>query len=232
MEVGPVFGALIAMTVLPVVVLLAVVLPLSIRAERARKATLWQWATARGWTFAEGGRARWTARLPGRNSRGLGVTMTGQLGGRWVTVAEYSYQTTSSSSTTRTSPTRTSTTRTSTHHFVVVLVLLDRAYPPVAVHSRGLLSQLGRAIFGDKPTATGNVLFDAQYRIVTSDPACAKALVGPALIEAHIARAVPHWSVVGAELLTCTPTSGRLRDPNLIPGYAAPLLRVAELLGR
>ncbi|MGK8485409.1 hypothetical protein [Nocardia asiatica] len=227
MEVGLVFGALIAMAVLPVVVVLAVALPLSIRAERARKAALWQWATARGWTFSEGGRAHWTARLPGRNSRGLGVTMTGQLGGRWVTVAEYSYQTTSFDS----SSTTTSTT-TTTHRFVVVVVLLDRAYPPVAVHSRGLLSQLGRAIFGDKPTATGNVLFDAQYRIVTPDPACAKALVGPALIEAHIARAVPHWSVVGAELLTCTPTSGRLRNPNRIPGYAAPLLRVAELLGR
>ncbi|WP_174183310.1 hypothetical protein [Nocardia barduliensis] len=227
MEAGLLFGALIAVIMLPFVVLLAVVVPLGIRAERARKATLRQWATARGWTFAESSRAHWTARLPGRNSRGLGVTMSGQLGGRWVTVADYSYQTSTSSS-----PSTTSTTTTTTHRFIVVLVLLDRAYPPIAVVSRGLLSQLGRAIFGDKPTATGNVLFDAQYRIVTPDPACAEALVGPLLIRAHIAKAVPHWSIVGAELLTCVPTSRKLRDPNLIPGYVAPLLHVAELLGR
>ncbi|BDT93714.1 hypothetical protein IFM12275_36900 [Nocardia sputorum] len=211
-----------------VVVLLAIVIPLSISAERSRKETLRQWAAAHGWAFAESGRAQWAARLPGHNSRGLGVTMSRQIGGRWVTVAEYSYRTTSSTG----SSTTDTTTTTTTHHFVVVLVLLDRMYPPIEVLPRGLLSQLGRAMFGDKPTTTGNVLFDSQYRIVTADPSYAKALVGPPLIDAHIARMVPPWSLAGAELLTFVKTSSALRDPSAIPGYAAPLLHVAELLGR
>lgn len=228
MEAEQVMGVLIVTVVVSFVVLLAVAIPLSIRAERSRKENFRQWAAAHGWAFAESGRAQWTARLPGRNSRGLGVTMSRQLGGRWVTVAEYLYRTSSSS----TSTTGTTSTTTTTHHFVVVLVLLDRMYPPIEVLPRGLLSQLGRAMFGDKPTATGNVLFDSQYRIRTGDPGCAKALVGPPLIDAHLARAVPPWSLVGAELLTCVRVSGALRDPSAIPGYAAPLLHVAELLGR
>lgn len=222
-------GVLIVAIFVLFVVLLAVGIPLSIRAERSRKAAIRQWAAANGWAFAESGRAQWTARLPGRDSRGLGVILSRQLGGRWVTVAEYSYRTTSSS---RSSTTGTTTTTTTTHHFVVAVVQLDRMYPPIAVLPRGLLSQLGRSLFGDKPTATGNALFDKQYKIVTADPGCAKALLGPPLIGAHIAGAVPPWTLVGAELLTCVPASGPLRDPATIPGYVAPLLHVAALLGR
>ncbi|MGK8520971.1 hypothetical protein ACRS6B_05145 [Nocardia asteroides] len=227
MDGGLIFGVLLALPVALIVVLVALI-PIAIRAERARKAHLRDWATAHGWTFLERSRAPWTERLPGRNSRGLGITMTGPLGGRWVTVAEYSYQTTSSSGY---SSTTYSTTTTTTHRFFVILVLLDRMYPPVEVLPRGLFSKLGRAIFGDKPTATGNVLFDSRYRIATADPRCAEALIGPRLINAHITGAVPPWSLVGNELLTYIPTSGDLRDPTMIPGYAAPLLRVADLLG-
>ncbi|WP_067796773.1 hypothetical protein [Nocardia beijingensis] len=226
-------GVLIVMIFVSVVVLMAVAIPLSIHAELSRKAAIRQWAAANGWTFAESGRAQWTARLPGHNSRGLGVILSRQLGGRWVTVAEYSYRTTSSSSSSTTDcTTTTTTTTTTTHHFVVALVLLDRMYPPIGVVPRGMLSQMGRALFGDKPTATGNALFDSQYKIVTADPGCAKALLGPPLIGAHIARAVPPWTLAGAELLTYVRTSGALRDPTTIPGYVEPLLHVAELLGR
>lgn len=213
-----IFGMFLA---IPIVVLV-VAIPISIRKERDRKAALWNWAAAHGWTFLESSRAPWTDRLPhGRSSR-LGVTMSGPYGGRWVTVAEYSYQTTTTSG---------DSTTTHTHDFLVVVVHLEAGYPPVAVQPRGLVSQLGRAVFGDKPTATGNVLFDSQFRITAPDPAYAKAMVLPPLIDAHIARAVPCWSLAGAELLTCTPLSRKLRDPSVIPGYIAPVVRVAELLG-
>jgi hypothetical protein len=221
MVAGLIIGVLVAVPVVLFVVLLAV-LPMAIHADRARRAILREWAAAHGWTYSASSRAPWTTRLPGRNGRGLGVTMSGQFGGRWVTVAEYSYRTTSSNG---------DSTTTTTHRFIVVLVLLDRMYPPVGVYHRGLLSQLGRAMFGDKPTATGNVLFDSRFKIAAADPVCAKALVGPRLIDAHIARAVPQWSIVGAELLTCIPASGKLRDPNQVIDYAASLLRVADLLG-
>jgi hypothetical protein len=202
-----------------IIALVVVLVRNSQQQERVRKAVIWDWAVAHGWGFIEATRAPWTARLPGRNSRGLGVSLTGHIGGRWVTVSEYSYQTTSDNSTT-------------THYFIAVVAQLDQMYPPIDVQQRGLFSQFGRALFGDKPTATGNVLFDSQFRIDTADPVYAKRMVTPRLIEAHIARAVPFWSLVGTELLTYVSTSGKLRDPNSIPGYAAPLLRVAALLGR
>jgi hypothetical protein len=46
----------------------------------------------------------------------------------------------------------------------------------------------------------------------------------------HVAGRVPPWSLQGAELLTYQ--SGRLDDPERIAGVAAPLIRVATLLGR
>ncbi|MFE3953835.1 hypothetical protein ACFXPS_06565 [Nocardia sp. NPDC059091] len=212
-----VFGVLFG---IPLVLLMAL-LPIAILAERDRKARLRDWAVVNGWTFQERSFAPWTARLPGRNPRGLGVTLTGRVGGRWVTVAEYSYETTSSTG---------ESTTTTTHRYLVALVLLDRPHPALAVRQRGLMSQFGRALFGDKPTATGNVLFDARFRIDAMAPAYAKAMVGPALVAAHIAGAVPQWSLVGSELLTFAP-GGKLKDPNLIPWFAGQLCQVADLLG-
>ncbi|MTE12477.1 hypothetical protein [Nocardia aurantiaca] len=201
--------------------LLAVLLPIAVLAERDRKRRLHEWAKANGWTFQERSSAPWTTRLPGRNRRGLGVTLTGIVNGRWVTVAEYRYETTSSTG---------ESTTAKTHRYIAVLVLLDRAHPSLAVRERGMMSQFGRALFGDKPTATGNVMFDARFRIDAADAGYAKAMVGPHLVAAHIAGAVPQWSLVGNELLGFTP-AGKLKDPNLIPWYAGQLSRVADLLG-
>ncbi|MFX0574798.1 hypothetical protein [Nocardia nepalensis] len=204
-----------------IITLLVVLIPLSIRAERARRAALWQWATEHGWTFAENVRPHWISRLPGGRRERIGVMMTGKIGGRWVTVADYSYQTTSSSG---------DTTTTHTHHFIAVVVLLDRPLPPTAVHTRGAISKLGRSMFGDSPNATGDEWFDAQFRIATADPDYGRWLVGKPLRDAHVAGAVPTWSIAGQELLTYTP--GQLHHPDTIPTLAAPLNHVADLLGR
>ncbi|MVU81446.1 hypothetical protein GPX89_29920 [Nocardia sp. ET3-3] len=214
-----IFGA---MCVLPFV-LLIVLIPLSIARERERKARIQSWAAAHGWMFHERAGAAWTRQLPGGNRHGIGVTVTGPMGGRWVRVSEYSYRSSSGSGESET---------TTTHHFIVVTVQLDRPHPPLAVRNRGLMSQFGRALFGDKPTATDDVLFDAKYRIDAADPAHAKAMVSPALVAAHIARTVPLWSLHGNELLTYTAVPGPLRDPLQIPWYAGRLLQVADLLGQ
>ncbi|MGW4533788.1 hypothetical protein ACWEOI_22855 [Nocardia sp. NPDC004340] len=182
-------------------------------ADRARKERLWRWAVANGWQFQEHAVAPWTDRLPGRNRRGLGVMVTGVIGGHWVTIAEYTFTATDS-----------------TEHYVVVRIMLDRPHPSVAVQRRGLASQFGRALFGDKPTATGNVLFDSRYTITASDRSQVKAMVGQPLIDAHIHGWLPSWSLVGNELLTYM-TAGKLQDPNQILACASPLLRVADLLG-
>ncbi|MFB7724656.1 hypothetical protein [Nocardia sp. NPDC056100] len=218
---------IIALMLLGAVVFAVALASAAARAERVRQEMLWNWAVAQGWSFQVRGSARWAARLPGLRRRRLGVTMTGWLGGRPVTVAEYSYDTEHGSS----SGSDGSTTWT-THHFIAVMVLLHRPYPAISIQPRGAFSQLGRAIFGDKPTATGNGSFDSRFRIKCGDPVAAKALVGPALIDAQMAGAVPPWSLVGAELLSCTAVSGKLRDPNMIFAHAAPLVRVADLLGR
>ncbi|MFE2957908.1 hypothetical protein [Nocardia tengchongensis] len=189
----------------------------SAQRDRERKARVWQWAVTNGWQFQEGIAAPWTDRLPGRNRRGLGLVLTGMMGGRWVTVAEYSYQTSDSDGTT-------------THRYIVVRVMLDRPHPWLAVERRGLVSQFGRALFGDKPGATGNVMFDSRYRIATANAAHAKAAISPALIDAHLTGWLPYWSLLGNELLACTST-GKIKDPNQIPSYAGSLLRVADLLG-
>ncbi|MEC3952642.1 hypothetical protein VMT65_06335 [Nocardia sp. CDC153] len=167
-------------------------------------------------------RVRWLSRVPGRHRRSLGVSLTARLGGRWVTVTEYSYVTRSGSGDSET------TTR---YHYIVVVVQMDRAHPWLAVHQRGLMSQFGRALFGDAPTATGNVLFDSRFRIDAFDAGHAKVMVSPGLVQAHIAGAVPQWSLVGNELLTYVRTYDKIRDPNQVPLYAAQLLRVADLMG-
>lgn len=220
---GSVLIALLALLFVGLVVLVPVGVYRQLRFDRVRKAVLSDWAAVQGWSFLESSRAPWTARLPGANRHGLGATLTGVLHGRWVTVADYSYSTTSSNG---------DTSSTTTHYFIVVLVLLDRIYPPISVRRAGLMMKLGRAVFGESQPPTGNVTFDSQFRIETADPACARALVGPALIDAHLAREVPLWSIVGAELLTYIPTSGTLQDRNMIAGYVMPLLHVADLLGR
>ncbi|UGT42966.1 hypothetical protein LTV02_06105 [Nocardia yamanashiensis] len=217
------FGSLCAIPMVLIVILLAVVVPLQIKAEQDRLERFSRWAAAQGWTMRKAPHAPWTARLPGRSRRGLGVTFTARIDGHWVTVAEYSYETTDSSG---------ENTTTSRHWFVVVLIQLDRGYPAIAVGPRGVFSQWGRSLFGDKPTATGNELFDARFKITAADPVAAKAVVTPAVVRAYLGGPLPAWSLVGNELLTYRKVSGKLTDPNQVPAHAAPLLHIANLLGR
>ncbi|QIS11235.1 hypothetical protein F5544_16780 [Nocardia arthritidis] len=112
---------------------------------------------------------------------------------------------------------------------MATVVHLDQSHPHIEVRTRGALSLLGRAVFGEKPTATGNPVFDKDFRILAADPQYSGWLVSKPLIDAHVARAVPEWSVAGNQLLAYY--SGRLRDPDVAYGRGIGLLRVAELLG-
>ncbi len=155
--------------------------------------------------------------------RGISLLVSGRMHNWPVGVAEYSY-TTESMADSRGSRS------TTTHHYLVTAVRLTASYPPLAVQPRGALSRLGRAMFGDNATATGHDPFDRQFRVHTKDPVYARAMVGPALITEHLAGRVPEWSLAGYDLLTWQ--SGQLSDPRHIPALAAPLVRVADLLGR
>ncbi|MFC9437605.1 hypothetical protein [Nocardia sp. NPDC057030] len=197
-----------------------------VRDDRRRRNALWEWTTANNWTCTQNAHADWTARLPGGDKGRLGLAMTGRLGGRWVTVADYNYQTTRVTYDSDNNRSK----KVTTHHYSVVVVHLDRPYPPIAVVPRGPLAQLSRAVFGDKPTATGNHEFDSRYRVRTSEPDYARWLIGKPLIDAHLSGEVPHWSLGNHELLTYR--AGALPSPAAIPALAAPLLRIADLLPR
>jgi hypothetical protein len=192
------------------------------RKERERKDTLVQWALANEWAHMVRPATDWPTRLPGHNGRGVTMAMTGLVNGWTVTVGEYHYTTSSTDANGHSSST--------THHYVVVALRLPRAYPSIAVSPRGGMSKLWRSVFGDSGATTGIPQFDETFKINTKDPAAVRYAVGPALVEAHLAGRVPAWSIVGDELLTAF--QGRITDPTKVPGWAASLVLVAQLMGR
>jgi hypothetical protein len=202
----------------------------AVRRERERREALRGWAARHGWAYAERPATDWAPRLPGRNPRGVSLMLSGVLDGHPVAVAEYSYTETSTSTRHNADGTSTTSTNSTTHHFVVTAVRLASPGPTVAVQPRHALSKLGRTLFGDRPTALGYEPFDKAFRIVAEDPDAARRVVGPVLAGEHLAGRVPTWSLHGTELLTYR--SGRITDPDQVAGLAAPLVRVAALLGR
>jgi hypothetical protein len=191
--------------------------------ERARQARISQWAASHGWTVTLRPRAlEWCNQLPGHDRRGVSLILSGNVSGWPVSVADYSYVTTSS-----TGPDG-ATTRTR-HRFIVTAVRLPGPYKPIAVQSRKGLSRVGRAIFGDGAAATGNEGFDRRFRVQTKDPATSRALIGPTLISEHLAERIPEWNLAGQNLLTWQ--SGKIEDPSCIQPLADRLVYVATLFG-
>ncbi|MEH1130656.1 hypothetical protein [Micromonospora sp. CPCC 206061] len=203
---------------------------LGVRHERRRRAALRDWARRHGWRYVEEPRVDWMSRMPGTSRRRVTLALTGVLNGREVTVADYSYIRSSTSTTTGADGHSSTSTSSTTHHFVVVVVSLPEPGPTLAVERRGGLSKLGRAILGDKPTALGDEQFDSKFRLTGPDPDTIRRYVGPALVAEHIAGRVPPWSLYGSQLLTYY--EGSIDDPERIPAFAEPLVRVAHLLGR
>ncbi|WP_141721653.1 hypothetical protein [Micromonospora citrea] len=193
------------------------------RRERERRERWRQWAAHHGWAYVERPRVAWTDRVPGRNRRGVRFALTGRLHGRPVGVAEYEHTETHTS----TDANGNQTTNSQTHVYVVCSVWLRWQFPALTVAPRGVFSKLGRALFGSDVYATGHEEFDRRWRVGAAAPG-QQALVGPALVAAHLAGAVPAWSVRGAELITYR--AGRLEDPALVPSLLAPLVTVAGLL--
>jgi hypothetical protein len=158
------------------------------------------------------------------------LLLTGLIGERQVSVGNYVYETTSTSTSTGADGSTSTTTTTHTHHLIVVVVPVHDAAPSLTLHQRGAVSRLGRRIFGDPATATGHEEFDRRFRIESMTPDAARAQFGPRLIAAQLAGEVPVWSLHNGTLLTYQ--QGRIKDPAMAPGFAAGLVRVANLLGR
>lgn len=192
--------------------------------ERERQQRLAAWARHHEWTLTSRpkGEWPWTESLPGRHRRGVSLVMSGVFEEFPVTVAEYSYTTSSG-----TGPGN----NTTTHWLLVVLVRLREPYPPVEVVQRGAVSRLARSLFGEGDMSTGDPEFDRRFAIKSGDLVAARALVGPALVRAHVADRVPTWRLDGDELMSHR--EGQLRDPDVdIAQLAGPLVEVARLLRR
>jgi hypothetical protein len=172
--------------------------------QRRRRDQLMQWAARNGWTVTPTPAVDWGVRLPGGNRKGVSIALSATMGGRSVSVAEYSYTENASGSP-------------QTHQFIVTVVRLAQSYPPVAVQPRNPLSKLAKLGGGDG--------FDRQFKVEG-----AEQLVGPTLAAEHLAGTVPPWSLYRDELLAYR--HGRLDRPDQIPALVSPLLRVADLLGR
>jgi hypothetical protein len=221
-----VFAVAAGFAVLVVLVVLAA--RRGMRLERERQQRLAAWAQHHEWTYAQRPRGEWPwmRRLPGSTGRRVSLVLSGTFEGYPVTVAEYSYTTSSSG----TDASGNSTSSSTTHRLTVAVVRLPEAYPPVEVASRSAASRLARSLFGEGQVSTGDREFDRRLRIKSPDPATARALVGPALISAHLAERVPAWSLDGDELVTYR--QGLLPEPDDVSPLVAPLVEVARLLHR
>jgi len=206
-------GVLIALLVMAVVV--------SARKERERQQTLGRWAAQHGWHVTHHPKVAWGRRMPGRNRRGVSLALSGRIGGRPVTIAEYSYTQTSTSADNRSQSS-------TTYRHVLMIARLARPAATVAVFRRGAMSRFGRSLFGDRATAIGYEPFDSAYRVAADDARLVRTVLVPQLVTEHIAGHLPDWSLEGDELLTFR--DGRIEDTaTILPGFA-PLLRVADLI--
>jgi hypothetical protein len=210
------------------VVLLVTLASLGARRRNRRRADrLRGWARENGWTVTPHPAVNWGTRLPGGNRDGIAVAVSGRVGGRPVSVAEYlvtDAQVTSApdgmgGTTTSTAPVD--------NFYVATVAVLAQPLPAITVEPRGAMSRLAHAVVGPGESATGNPAFDRAFRIRTSDPAAVPRWCTPQIIDAHLRGQIPPWSVYGAELLTYQP--GRL-DPAAVPGQIAPVAYLADLL--
>ncbi|MBF6357812.1 hypothetical protein IU449_25270 [Nocardia higoensis] len=186
---------------------LFVFLPLLRRSDHRVGETFARWAAAHGWHYDDRAHPAWTARLPGHQIGTVVFTLTGVVDNRPVTAAEY---------------------RVESHRFTVLVVHLDRPYPPLAVLDRDLSREIGDAFAGSIPIHTGDAAFDRRFRVSAVDQRYARLMLDPVVVRAQLDGPVERWSLAGRDLLTYT--LGRPGNPAVIPDLARPVLHLADLL--
>jgi hypothetical protein len=219
---APSSSAWCALGFIALAILLAVV---AVRRERERKEGLGRWATYNGWIMTLRPAVDWGRLLPGRNRRGVTLALSGTVEGHPVTIAEYHYTETTSSTNANGSSTSSSTT-------YPLRPARGAIEPPRPEHQRlstGALSKFGRSLFGDRATAIGHEPFDNEYRVAAKDASVVPYVLRPALVQEHVAGRLPGWSLEGQDLLADLPPRAH-RRPGHHPGPVGPLVRVATLL--
>jgi hypothetical protein len=213
---GVIWAALCGGAVVLFVLLVTLLTVSRRRRQRQRWAELQEWARRNRWALTPDPAVEWSDRLPGRHKRGVTLALYGEMWGRRVSIAEYSY--------TETRTVGDGAATSITHEFVVVVEHLDRPSGYLGVQSRGLFSRWGKALFG-ADSSLGDPRFDKEFRVV-GDPATAAYRIGPELAAAHLAGAPP-WTIYGTDLLTWYP--GRI-DLARVDELVGPLHHVATML--
>ena len=203
-------AVLIAVVVFVVVVAAAglfVFLPVLRGSDRPRRDTFARWAATHGWRYDDRSHPAWSGRLPGHDSGTVVFTVTGVVDNRLVTAAEYRYE---------------------SHRFTVLVVYLDRPYPPLAVLDRELSREIGDAFTGSTSIHTGHAAFDQRFRVIAVDRRYARLMLDPVVIQALLDGPVERWSLAGRDLLTYR--LGRIDSPQAVAEIARPVLHLADLL--
>jgi hypothetical protein len=202
---GIVAAFLAAASILSLFALISIAVVRGSQRAADRRARLAAWAGHNGWFYDERPEVDWYRRMPGRNRRGVTVTLSRVVDGRRVTVAAYQY--TESTSTGE-------VTTTSTHHLVVTVVSLRRVVPPLSVRPRGALSRMAQAMAGPGELSTGSAEFDRAFRVSADRREAVVRCLTPELIGAQLDGRLPAWSVEGYELLCYR--RGKLDSPETV----------------
>jgi hypothetical protein len=200
------------------VVLVLAVGRASAKAERRRKDAFYAWTMANGWQMREGDvPAAWRQRLSHLSRFRVRRLAHGTVRGLPVTAADCHY--------TAHSTDGQGNSQSSDVSLSVFVARLPGGWPDIEVRGRGLGSRLLRALGRSSPVEVGHALFDQRFRVEAADPRAARAVLSPALVDAHLRGHAPQWSIQGGELLITE--TGRLTPEGVLPGAE----RVAWLAG-
>lgn len=191
------------------------------RGERRRMDALYAWTMANGWRMQEGDASTsWRQRLSHLPQFGIRRLAYGTVRGLPVTAADCHYTVHSTDG--QGNP------QTSDMSLSVFVARLPGGWPDIEVRGRGLGSRMLRALGRSSPVEVGHPAFDQRFRVEAADPRAARALLSPALVDAHLRGLVPQWSLQRAELMITK--TGRLNPEDVLPG-AERVAWLAELLG-
>lgn len=191
------------------------------KAERRRLDTLYAWTMANGWQLVEGDRATsWRPRLAHLSRFGIRRMVQSVVHGLPVTVADCHYTSYSTDAN--------GNSQSSVISLSVFVARLPGRWPDVGIRGKSLTNSLMRALTGQPSIKIGHPAFDKRFVVSAADPRAPRALLSPALVEAHVNGQAPAWSLFGGELMIVE--SGRLTPARILAGVER-LGWLAEMLG-
>jgi hypothetical protein len=201
--------------------LIIVVIRAGAKAERRRLDALYAWSMANGFRLVEGDvNTPWRHRLAHLSRFGIRRLVHSVVYGLPVVAADCHYTTHSTDAN--------GNAQSTTVSLSVFVARLPGSWPDIEVRNRHLGSRLLRALGRQSAIETGHPMFDQRFSVAATDPHAVRALLTPALVDAHLRGQAPAWSLHGGELMLVS--SGRLNPDGIRPEIER-LGWLAQLLG-